>query len=149
MTFTWHDLPVVNASLNGTAAVLLLAAFVMVKRRNYTAHATLMILALVASAVFLACYLTFHTLKARHGETLTRFPKGPWHGWYIALLLSHTVLAVVILPLIGMSLTFAAGRKWMQHRSVASITFPLWFYVSVTGVVVYWMLYHLAPTLGH
>jgi uncharacterized membrane protein YozB (DUF420 family) len=145
--FWWHQLPPVNAALNGASAVLLLCAFVMIKRGRVTAHATLIICALVTSTAFLACYLTYHILKGRHDEPFTPFPAGRWHPWYMALLGSHTVLAVVILPLIAASLWYAWKRRWHSHHKVASITFPLWFYVSVTGVMVYWMLYHFAPTL--
>jgi uncharacterized membrane protein YozB (DUF420 family) len=145
----WHHLPVVNATLNGVSAVLLIAAFIMIKRRRVTAHATLMICAFAASTVFLSCYLIYHWQKHLHGEMLTRFPPGAWHPWYISILISHTILAVVILPLIFASFYLAWKRTWLLHHKVSSITFPLWTYVSVTGVVVYWMLYHLAPTLAN
>jgi uncharacterized membrane protein YozB (DUF420 family) len=145
----WQHLPVVNATLNGVSAVLLIAAFIMIKRRRARIHATLVIAAFVTSSVFLTCYLLFHWQKHLHGDTLTRFPPGAWRPWYLGLLLSHTVLAVVILPLIFTSFYYAWRRKWMLHHRVSGITFPLWTYVSVTGVVVYLMLYHLAPTLPH
>lgn len=145
----WHGLPAINATLNGASAVLLVAAFVLIKRRRYTAHATLMISALVTSAAFLTCYLIYHGMKAKHGEGLTRFPASPWKPIYQIILLTHTILAVVILPLILGSVSFAWGRRWLAHRRISNFTFPLWLYVSVTGVVVYWMLYHLAPTLAH
>lgn len=147
--FWWHTLPVVNASLNSLSALFLLAAFIMIKRRNVVAHATLIIFAVVTSTAFLTCYVLYHTLKSMHGEVLTRFPPGPWHPWYMALLWPHLILAIVMLPLICTSLWLAWKRNWKMHRKVASVTFPLWFYVSVTGVMVYFMLYHLAPTLPH
>lgn len=143
----WHVLPVVNASLNGAAAVLLIAAFVMVKQRRYTAHAALMIGALAMSSIFLTCYVIYHRLKFLNGETITRFPPGPWRGVYLAILFSHTTLAILILPLIYLSVYFAWAKRWRAHHRVSVVTFPLWTYVSITGVVVYWMLYHLAPTL--
>lgn len=145
----WHQLPAVNATLNSISALFLLAGFIMIKRGRYVAHATLIIIALISSAGFLTCYILYHAMKSRHGELVTRFPPGRWHGPYIALLSSHTVLAVVILPLIVGSVWLAWKRRWHLHHKVSSITFPLWFYVSVTGVLVYWMLYHIAPTLNH
>jgi uncharacterized membrane protein YozB (DUF420 family) len=143
----WRNLPVVDATLNGVSAILLIAAFIMIKRRQVRIHAALMISAFVTSSVFLGCYLLHQYEKVRHHEILTRFPPGPWHPWYIGLLISHTILAVAILPLIFTTFYFAWRRKWKQHHQMGSITFPLWTYVSVTGVIVYWMLYHLAPTL--
>ena len=139
--------PVVNASLNGTSAVLLVIAFALVKARRYAAHATVMILALLTSSAFLACYLTYHYLRAKQGVTVTQFPPGSLRPWYLALLFSHTILAVVILPLIATALWAAIRRRWPLHRKISSVTLPLWFYVSVTGVVIYWMLYHVAPAL--
>ena len=145
----WRHLPVIDATLNGVSAVLLITAFVMIKRGRVKIHATLMICAFATSTVFLGCYLLHQYEKIIHHEILTRFPPGAWHAWYIALLLSHTVLAVVILPLIICTFYFAWKRKWLLHHRIGSIAFPLWTYVSVTGVIVYWMLYHLAPTLPH
>ena len=141
--------PVINASLNGTSALLLLLAFVFVKARKYVAHGTTMIAAVVTSSVFLGCYLTYHALLVRRGIVLTRFPESSLRPWYRLLLGSHTILAVVILPLIAITLWAAYRRNWVLHRRISVWTFPLWFYVSVTGVAVYWMLYHVAPTLPH
>jgi len=146
-TLWWHHLPVVNASLNGLSATLLVTAFVMIKSNRPKIHAGLMISAFVASSVFLACYLIFHTLKKIHGEGLTPFPASPWRPWYLGILLSHTLLAIAILPLIFTSFWLAWKRNWKRHHQVSRFTFPLWLYVSVTGVVVYFMLYQLAPTL--
>jgi uncharacterized membrane protein YozB (DUF420 family) len=139
--------PVVNASLNGASAVLLLVAFIFIRNRRYAAHGTVMILAVLTSSVFLACYLTYHYLRLKQGIAITRFPDSSLRPWYLALLSSHTILAVVILPLILTTLWAASTRKWRLHRRIAAWTLPLWFYVSVTGVVIYWMLYHVAPTL--
>ena len=108
-----------------------------------------MISAVITSTVFLACYVTYHTMKAQHHELVTRFPASPWRIVYLSILITHTFAAIAILPLIFISLYLAARRRWRTHRRVSSVTFPLWFYVSVTGVVVYIMLYHLAPTLRH
>jgi uncharacterized membrane protein YozB (DUF420 family) len=145
---TFHDFPLVNATLNGASAVLLASGFVLIKQGKVKAHATMMISAVCTSAAFLACYLTYHTLKAMHGETISHFPPGNVRPIYLTILISHTILAVVILPLIAMTLWRAYHEQWEKHRKVAVITFPLWFYVSVTGVVIYWMLYDLAPRLA-
>ena len=141
--------PVINASLNGASAIFLLIAFWLIKARRYAAHATMMIVALVSSAAFLACYLTYHVMRARQGIMVTQFPPSVWRRYYLLLLGSHTILAVVILPLIAMTVWWAARRNWRLHRRISGLTFSLWLYVSVTGVAVYWMLYHLAPTLRH
>lgn len=141
--------PVINASLNGASAVFLLIAYGFIKARRYVAHATMMLAALVTSAAFLACYLTYHAMRIRQGITVTHFPQSTLRPYYLALLGSHTILAVVILPFIGVTLWWASRRKWRLHRMISVWTFPLWLYVSVTGVVIYWMLYHVAPGLGH
>ena len=121
----------------------------MIKRRQVTAHATLMISALVTSTAFLACYLTYHTFKAMNHELVTRFPPGACIRGTSHCLTSHTFLAIVILPLIFQSFRLAWKRQWKAHHKISSVTFPLWLYVSITGVMVYWMLYYLAPTLRH
>lgn len=137
--------PRLNASLNATAGIFLCFGMIMIKARKVKAHAACMIAAVVASTAFLACYLTYHYLN---GGKVTRFPAGPWKSLYLAILISHTILAVVILPMIAMTLWRAWRRQWGAHRRIASPTFWLWLYVSVTGVVVYWMLYHLAPRIA-
>ena len=144
---TLETFPVVNATLNGVSAALLLAGFLFIKRGRVAAHVTMMLSALVTSTAFLACYITYHTIRVRHGITVTHFPPGWIHPIYIIILTSHTILAIAILPLIGVTLYRAIRKEWDRHRAIASITFPLWFYVSVTGVVIYWMLYQLAPRL--
>lgn len=136
--------PALNASLNGTAGICLVIAFVLVKRRRYAAHAVFMSIAVLCSAAFLACYVTFHTLKE---GVLTRFPEHAVRPAYQVILLTHTVLAAVVLPLIIMTVTRAAKRQWDRHVRIARPTFFIWLYVSATGVLVYWMLYHLAPRL--
>ena len=139
--------PLVNATLNGTSAVLLLAGYGFIKTRRYAAHATMMIAAFVTSTAFLACYLTYHYLRVQQGITVTHFPQSGLQPVYLTILISHTILAVVILPLILTTLWRAARRQWARHRRISVWTFPLWLYVSVTGVVIYWMLYHVAPAL--
>ena len=139
---TAHDLPAVNATLNGLSAVLLTAGFICIKRGNKVAHRNCMVSALVTSAVFLACYLTCHfTVKA-----VTHFVEPPWfRPWYLALLLSHTLLATLILPLIVTTVIFAAKQNFERHKKFARWTWPIWMYVSVTGVLVYWLLYIKFP----
>lgn len=134
------DLPAVNASLNATSAVLISTgwAFVLTGRRR--AHIACMVSALVTSALFLACYLVYHYF---HGST--RFPgTGALRTVYLAILLTHTVLAVVMLPMLAKAVWHAVRREWDRHRRIARWTMPLWLYVSVTGVVIYWMLYRIA-----
>jgi uncharacterized membrane protein YozB (DUF420 family) len=147
LPFDYHAFPAINATLNALSAVLLVAAYIGVKNFRFKAHGWLMIFAVAVSAAFLVCYVTYHAIKARHGEMVTRFPQSTWRPVYLVILTSHTILAVVILPMIITALVLAYRRSWAWHRRVATPTFFLWLYVSVTGVVVYWMLYHLAPTL--
>jgi uncharacterized membrane protein YozB (DUF420 family) len=142
-----EDFPLVNASLNGASAALLLGGYVLIKLRRIRSHAAMMLAAVVTSTAFLACYLTYHWLRSRQGIVVTRFPPSTWRPVYLIILISHTFLAVVILPLIAITLWRAYRRQWDRHRRISVITFPLWFYVSVTGVIIYWMLYHLAAKI--
>jgi putative membrane protein len=139
---TLHDLPAVNASLNGLSAVLLVAGFVFIKRGNKTAHRNCMVAALTSSALFLACYLTYHfTVKG-----VTHFVEPQWfRPIYLTLLATHTLLAAAILPLIIITVTFAAKQNFERHKKIARWTWPIWLYVSVTGVVIYWLLYIKFP----
>jgi uncharacterized membrane protein YozB (DUF420 family) len=143
-----EDFPIVNASLNGLSAVLLLIGYLLIRNNKWLAHATVMICALISSTAFLACYLRYHYLRYEQNIKLSPFPHIPMiRPIYLAVLWTHTPLAVVILPLIGITLYRASRRRWSGHMRMGRITLPLWFYVSVTGVVVYWMLYVLAPAL--
>jgi uncharacterized membrane protein YozB (DUF420 family) len=132
-------LPTVNATLNATSAVLLLTARGLIKRGQIQAHRRTMLAALGSSTLFLACYLIYH---AQVGSV--RFTG---HGWirvaYFSILLTHTVLAAAIIPLILITLTRGLKRQDQRHSKIARVTFPMWMYVSVTGVVIYLMLYHL------
>ena len=141
------EFPLLNASLNGLSAILLLIAYGFIKARRYALHAGFMIAALISSSAFLACYLTYHAIRVRQGITVTHFPPSALRPYYLAMLISHTILAVVIVPLILITFGFAVRRRWTWHRRFGVWTFPLWLYVSVTGVGIYWMLYHVAPTL--
>lgn len=130
--------PVINASLNGTSAVLLLAGRWWVSQGRIAAHRAAMITAVVTSGLFLTSYLYYH---AHVGSV--RFQGTGWsRPLYFAILISHVVLAAVIVPLVIITLTRALRERFDQHRAMARWTFPLWLYVSVTGVLVYFMLYH-------
>ena len=139
---TIHDLPAVNATLNGLSAIFLTLGFIFIRRGNKIAHRNCMIAALTSSAVFLACYLTYHfTVK-----TVTHFVNPEWfRPVYQTILISHTILAVAILPLIAMTLTRAVKQNFERHKKIARWTWPLWMYVSVTGVGIYWLLYIRFP----
>jgi uncharacterized membrane protein YozB (DUF420 family) len=133
------SLPTLNAMLNATSALLLLAGFACIRAKRIAAHAACMIGAFIVSTAFLISYLTYH---AQVGSV--RFLGTGWiRPVYFAILLTHTILAIVIVPLILRTLWLAARRRFRAHRAIARWTFPLWLYVSVSGVVVYWMLYRL------
>lgn len=132
-------LPALNACLNGSSALLLLAGFLFIRRKNVPLHRACMGSAFALSVLFLVSYLAYHAV---HGAT--RFPGTGWvRTAYFAILISHTVLAVVIVPLVLRTLTLALRGRFEAHRRIARWTLPLWMYVSVTGVVVYWMLYQI------
>ena len=137
-----EDLPSVNAALNATSALLLTVGFAAIRRYRVRLHAACMLSALGVSAVFLACYLYYH-LVVRKGEPTPFTGEGWVRPAYFALLLSHTVLAGAV-PALALYTAYQALRgRFDRHRRVARWTLPLWWYVSVTGVMVYWMLYHL------
>ena len=132
-------LPAVNATLNATSFLLLLAGYAAIRSRRVTLHRALMLSAVGTSTLFLASYLTYHAL---HGSR--HFPgHGPVKAFYMAILLSHTVLAALVVPLVAVTLFNAARGDLARHRAVARWTLPIWLYVSITGVVVYAMLYVL------
>jgi uncharacterized membrane protein YozB (DUF420 family) len=133
------DLPALNAVLNTTCAVLLVVGYQLVRAGRRDAHRRAMLGALATSALFLASYLVYH---AQVGSV--RFTgRGPVRALYFAILISHTVLAAAIVPLVLVTVARAARGRFTAHRLVARYTLPLWLYVSVTGVVVYVMLYRL------
>jgi putative membrane protein len=137
-----HDLPAVNATLNSLSAVFLTLGFIFIKRGNKIAHRNCMIAAFTTSVVFLTCYLTYHATV----KTVTHFVEPAWfRPIYLAILLTHTVLAVVIVPLILMTLWRARQQNFEAHKKIARWTWPCWMYVSVTGVVVYLLLYQIFP----
>ena len=133
------DLPTVNAALNATAAVLIGLGFYFIKQKNIRAHKVCMVAALAVSALFLTSYLTYH-----YNVGSVRFKKEGWiRDVYFPLLISHTSLAVIVLPLVLRTAFLAFKGRFRNHVRIAKWTFPIWAYVSVTGVVVYLMLYHL------
>ena len=134
-----RDLPHLNAGLNALSALLLFAGYVCIRRGRRRAHTVLMIAALVSSTLFLCSYLTYHF----HVGSMRFQGTGVLRTAYFAVLLSHTILAVAIVPLILVTVSRALRRRFDRHRRIARITLPLWAYVSLTGVAVYWMLYRL------
>ena len=145
MNFTMRDLPALNACLNATSALFLLLGHGAIKRFEIARHRRLMVAAAITSALFLVSYLTYH---ARVGSV--HFPgQGPLRAVYFAILISHTVLAASVPPLALRTLYLGVKRRDEKHRRIARWTYPIWLYVSVTGVVVYVMLYRLyAPGPG-
>ncbi len=136
-----HYLPSIDATLNAASAVFLTLGFFFIRQRNIRAHKACMLSAFTTSMIFLVCYLTYHYF---HGTTHFR-EQGAVRSFYFALLGSHTVLAAVIVPLALTTLYRALRHRFPQHKRIARWTLPIWLYVSVTGVVVYLMLYHLYP----
>lgn len=137
-----ETLALVNACLNGGSTVLLVAAWVMIRRKNVRAHATLMLSALATSALFLACYLTSHYL---YGSRSVGLGRSALVVAYFLILVPHVLLAMVMLPMILLTLARALRRDFVRHRELARPTLGIWLYVSITGVVVYVMLYHVLP----
>ncbi len=139
------SLPAVNASLNAVATVLLVVGLVQIKTGRKEAHRRSMLAATGVSVVFLACYLYYHMVvipelghTKYHGEGAARVA-------YYAMLISHVILAAVNLPMVLRTLWLAHKERWDAHRRLAKWTWPIWFYVSVTGVLVYLVLYHFNP----
>jgi putative membrane protein len=136
---TLRDLPALNAVLNATCALLLLLGYRAIRRGERQTHRRFMLAALVTSGLFLVSYLVYHFEVGSvrfHGQ-------GPLRTFYFAVLASHTLLAALIVPLVLVTLRWALRARFAEHRRLARWTLPLWAYVSVTGVVVYWMLYRL------
>lgn len=140
-----EHLPAVNAALNALSTALLVCGYVLVRRGRWRAHGMLMAGAFVVSTLFLVGYVAHKTIS---GDRTSGLGPGPLRTTYYAILIPHVVLAMVMLPMILTTLYLAARRRWSAHRRLARWTLPVWLYVSVTGVVIYWMLYHLFPALG-
>jgi uncharacterized membrane protein YozB (DUF420 family) len=135
-------LPHVNACLNATSFLLLFTGYRFIRARNIAAHRACQIGALCVSLLFLASYLTYHF---HHGATKFQ-GTGIVRPIYFTILLSHTILAIVIVPLVVLTFYRAFRNDFSRHRRIARITLPLWLYVSITGVIVYLMLYHIYPS---
>ena len=128
-----------NATLNGIATALLLFGYVSIRRGNIRAHRFAMIAAFLTSVLFLVCYLIYHA----HVGSRPFLGRGPIRAVYFTILISHIVLAATIPPLAGLTLWRALRGRFDRHVPIARWTLPLWLYVSVTGIVVYWMLYQV------
>ena len=136
-----HPLATLNAVLNSIAAVLLVIGWVAIARGHWKAHRAAMVAAFAVSAIFLVSYLTYHAIA---GSVPFR-GQGPVRGVYFAILISHVILAAAV-PVLALRMFFLAWKqRWEAHRRLGRITLPIWLYVSVTGVVIYLMLYHLFP----
>jgi uncharacterized membrane protein YozB (DUF420 family) len=133
-------LPSINAGFNAISAVLMFTAWRMAKAGRHDVHAKLMVAAFVASALFLVGYLTRVSISGTH-----TFFGEPWvRSVYLVVLFSHMTLATAVVPLVLRALFLAAKKRFVEHRRIVRFAFPVWMYVSVTGVVVYFMLYHLS-----
>ena len=133
------DLPAINAILNFTAAILIGTGFYFIKKKNIRAHKACMIAALVVSAVFLSSYLVYH-----YNVGSVPFTKQGWlRSVYFPLLITHTVLAAVVVPMVLRTAFLSFRGRFASHVRIARWTFPVWMYVSITGVLVYLMLYRL------
>jgi putative membrane protein len=135
-------LPHLNAILNSTSAVFLTAGYVFIRLGRIRAHRNCQMTAVVTSTVFLVSYLTYHYY---HGDTKF-LGQGIVRPFYFAVLISHVILAIVIVPMVLVTLYRALRFDFIRHRRIARWTLPLWLYVSITGVIVYLMLYHFYPT---
>ncbi|HEY1250217.1 MAG TPA: DUF420 domain-containing protein [Thermoanaerobaculia bacterium] len=137
-----EHLPAINATLNATSALLLLLAYRAIRGLRVERHRRLMLSAASTSAVFLACYLYYHA----HVGSVRFTGEGAVRPLYFAILISHTILAAAIVPLVLRTLYLGLRRRDDRHRRIARWTFPIWLYVSVTGVVIYLMLYQIYPS---
>ena len=136
-------LPAIDAGLNALSLIFLLLGYYWIKQKNTQRHKKCMITAFTISCIFLSCYLTRHYFRGS-----TPFPDvGTIKIIYFVILIPHIILAAVMVPMIFMTLHYARTEQLEKHRKIARKTFPIWVYVSFTGVIVYLMLYHLAPYL--
>ncbi len=132
-------LPTLNAFFNLLSFIFLFLGFVNIKRRNIQGHRNFMLSAFVSSSLFLIGYLVYH-----YSAGITRFKEtGFWRSVYLVILSSHTLLAIFALPLAIVTLMLALLRKFDKHPKIARVTLPVWMYVSLTGVLIYLMLYHI------
>ena len=136
--------PELNASLNGASAVFLGVGYIMIRRKRILAHKVCMLAAVTCSAVFLVSYVVYHL----HAGIIRFAGQGFIRPVYFTMLTSHTILAVAIVPLVIITLTRALRSNFAAHKRIARWTFPIWAYVSVTGVLIYILLYHLYAPRG-
>jgi uncharacterized membrane protein YozB (DUF420 family) len=139
MSIDYNIFPVINATLNGASAVLITTGRLLIARKNVRLHRAFMITAVATSSLFLASYLFYHAhVRSVH------FPGEGWvRPLYFTILISHTLLAAAVVPLVLLSLSHGLRERFDRHRRISRWTFPVWLYVSVTGVVVYVMLYQI------
>jgi uncharacterized membrane protein YozB (DUF420 family) len=133
------DLPALNATLNAISTVFLMTGYVLIRRRRIAQHRLCMIAAFTTSVLFLVSYLVYH---ANVGSVPFQ-GQGPIRAIYFTILITHIILAAAIVPLVLVTLTRALRKQYVTHRAIARWTFPIWLYVSVTGVIVYLMLYQM------
>ena len=141
---TLSDLPAVNAVLNTLSTIFLTCGYIFIRRQRQVAHRNCMIGAVISSALFLTCYLIYHY---NAGRTVFRDPAW-FRPIYLTILLTHTILAVVIVPMVLTTLYHAVRRQFERHKKIARWTWPIWMYVSITGVLIYFLLYHVFPQTG-
>jgi len=141
---TLSDLPAVNAVLNTLSTIFLTCGYIFIRRQRQVAHRNCMIGAVISSAFFLTCYLIYHY---NAGRTVFRDPAW-FRPIYLTILLTHTILAVVIVPMVLTTLYHAVRRQFERHKKIARWTWPIWMYVSITGVLIYFLLYHVFPQTG-
>jgi len=144
---TYQDIPPINAALNATSTVLMTAGFFFIMRKNVAAHRFCMTCACVVSAVFLVGYVTHKAL--RHGVNTPFAGEGLIRPVYYTMLITHIILAMSIAYLVPRTFLFAIRGQFERHRAWARWTFPIWYYVSVTGVLVYFFLYRWWPATAH
>ena len=138
-----YQLPATNAILNAASAVFLLTGFAMIRSGKVFAHRICMLTAFACSSLFLVGYVYYHSVIG-----VIRFSGQGWiRPVYFTILTTHTILAATIVPLVLITLTRALRSQFLRHRAIARWTLPLWLYVSVTGVIIYWMLYRLYPPI--
>jgi len=134
---SYADLPALNAILNSVSAVLLLAGFICIRQRRVDLHRFCMISAFIVSTVFLVSYVVHHA----HAGVIHYQGQGFLRAVYFTILTTHTILAILIVPLVLRTLYLALNSRFLEHRRWARWTYPIWLYVSITGVVIYEMLY--------
>jgi putative membrane protein len=145
-----NSLPAVNASLNGLATLLLIVGYVLIKQQKRAAHGVVMSLAFVTSSVFLGFYLLHKAYKPdiRLAERFPNLPDWMAYVYWFVILIPHLLLAMIMLPMIFIGFWHAYKKNWPAHRRINRWTWPIWLYVSITGVLIYWLLYHYFPAIS-